>query len=93
MEFYEKLESKVGDPPDGVMFGFETTASTSEIRPLVVAGPTFRAFIPANRLVSIAVRALLEIAEAAIAKAINDFFIDINVPYGSMSCKNRDSPP
>jgi len=28
MEFYEKLESKVGDPPDGVMFGFETKVIT-----------------------------------------------------------------
>jgi hypothetical protein len=34
------------------MLGFEITASTSDIRPLVAAGPMLRAFMPDNKSVS-----------------------------------------
>jgi hypothetical protein len=60
------------------MLGFEITASISDIRPLVAAGPIFLTLMPDSRSVSMAADALVAIAAVSI-KEVRDFFIDFSL--------------
>jgi hypothetical protein len=56
------------------------TASISDIRPLVAAGPIFLTLIPESKSVSMAADALVLMTAVSI-KEVRDFFIDFSLLF------------